>query len=51
MAIHQFDWEGNFIRELGIPAVTDFAVSSTGDRMWGFMHERIPPLIGEWILP
>lgn len=50
MAIHQFDWEGNFIREFGINAVTDFAVSSTGDRLWGFTHERIPPQIAEWDL-
>lgn len=51
MAVHQFDWEGNFIQEFGIPGVLSFAVSSDDERMWGFMFERIPPLIGEWTIP
>ena len=51
MAIHQFDWDGNFIQEFGIVAVTDFAVSSNGDRVWGFTHETIPPRIAEWNIP
>ncbi|MXW16976.1 MAG: hypothetical protein F4Z83_05380 [Gemmatimonadetes bacterium] len=50
MAIHQFDWDGNLVREFGISGVLAFAVSSNDDRMWGFMHENIPPLIGEWDL-
>ena len=51
MAIHQFDWDGNFIQEFAIASVTDFAISSNGDRMWGFTHEIVPPRITEWNLP
>ena len=49
--IHQFDWDGNFIQEFAIVSVTDFAISSDGDRMWGFTHEVVPPRITEWNLP
>ncbi len=52
MGIHHYDWDGNFLREFGIDEqVLDFAVSSTGDRLWAFMPGRIPPVIGEWIIP
>ena len=50
MAIHEFDWDGNFIQEFGIVSVTDLAISSTGDRLWGFTHEHLPPQIAEWDL-
>ncbi len=51
--IHQFDWSGNFVREFGLDrSLLSFAVSSTGDRLWGFLREGLPyPAIGEWILP
>ena len=50
MAIHQFDWDGSFVQEFAIVPVTDFAVSSTGNRLWGFTHEHLPPRISEWDL-
>lgn len=51
--IHQFDWAGNFVREFGVSySLLSFAVSSTGDRIWGFLREGIPFAgIGEWMVP
>ena len=51
--IHQFDWEGGFVRQFGVSfPLLDFVVSSTGDRVWGFLQEGIPYAgIGEWEVP
>lgn len=51
--IHQFDWDGTFVREFAVSrALLDFAMSSTGDRLWGSLQEGIPyPGIGEWVVP
>lgn len=51
--IHQFDWSGSFVREFGVDhSLLSFAVSSTGDRLWGFLRQGLPyPAIGEWVLP
>lgn len=53
MTIHQFRWNGDFVRELTLSRpILGFAVSSAGDRLWGFLVEGLPyPGIGEWVLP
>lgn len=53
VTIHQFDWDGNFVRELVVDEpISAFAVSSAEDRLWGFLQQGIPyPGIAEWIIP
>ena len=48
-----YRWNGDFVRELTLSRpILGFAVSSAGDRLWGFLVEGLPYAgIGEWVLP
>lgn len=49
--LHQFDWHGRLRQTFKLDqAVLAFAVSSTDDRLWGYV-EDLHPLLLEWDVP
>lgn len=49
--LHQFDWHGRLLQTFKLDqAVLAFAVSSTDDRLWGYV-EDLHPLLLEWDVP